>query len=295
MNTIWACGSNSRKAVSAAADRVMDIHSRMSAYEEESDVALINSSAGLSPQEIHPDTYALLERSLRFSELTDGAFDVTVRPLTSLWGIGKKKDYIPDKNEVAAALKLVGYRDLLLDKGRCTAFLRKPGMSVDLGGIAKGYAADEASRILREHGIESALVNLGGNIAAVGLREDGQPWQIGIQNPLSARGGSLGTLEARDKTVVTSGSNERFFVKAGVRYHHILDPRTGYPAGSGLLSVTAVCGCSADADALTTALFVSGTAGAMKLLGSSDAQAVFVTESGDIFLTEGLRNTFKRS
>lgn len=295
MNTIWACGSNSRRAVSAAADRIMDIHSRMSAYEEESDVALINSSAGLSPQEIHPDTYALLERSLRFSELTDGAFDVTVRPLTSLWGIGKNKDYIPDENEVAAALKLVGYRDLLLDKGRCTAFLRKPGMSVDLGGIAKGYAADEVRRILLEHGIGSALVNLGGNIVTVGLREEGLPWQVGIQNPMSPRGGYIGTIEAEDKAVVTSGSNERFFVKDGVRYHHILNPRTGYPAESGLLSVTAVCGSSTDADALTTALFVSGTASAMQLLGSFGAQAVFVTEGGDIFLTEGLANSFIRS
>ncbi len=295
MNTIWACGNNSRRAVSAAADRIMDIHSRMSAYEEESDVALINSSAGLSPQEIHPDTYALLERSLRFSELTDGAFDVTVRPLTSLWGIGKNKDYIPDENEVAAALKLVGYRDLLLDKGRCTAFLRKPGMSVDLGGIAKGYAADEVRRILLEHGIGSALVNLGGNIVTVGLREEGLPWQVGIQNPMSPRGGYIGTIEAEDKAVVTSGSNERFFVKDGVRYHHILNPRTGYPAESGLLSVTAVCCSSTDADALTTALFVSGTASAMQLLGSFGAQAVFVTEGGDIFLTEGLANSFIRS
>jgi len=241
MNTIWACGRNSIKAVTAAADRVLKIHSRMSVYEEGSDVARINSYAGRSPQSIPPDTFSLLRRALHFSELSDGAFDITVRPLTQLWGIGKKKDFIPSAEEISQALKLVSCRDLLLDDKNCTAFLRKPGMAIDLGGIAKGYAADEVRRILLEHGIGSAMVNLGGNIVTVGLREDGLPWQVGIQNPLSPRGGYMGTIETEDKAVVTSGSNERFFVKDGVRYHHILDPRTGYPAESGLLSVTAVC------------------------------------------------------
>lgn len=295
INTIWACGRNSEKAVSSAAGRVLEIHSRMSVYEKTSDVARVNASAGLSPQVIHSDTFGLLRRALQFSELSEGAFDITVRPLTQLWGIGKKGDFIPSQGEVSDALELVGYRDLLLDEAERTAFLSKPGMSIDLGGIAKGYAADEVMRILLEHGIKSALVNLGGNIATFGQREDGEHWQIGIQNPLSARGGYIGTIESVDRTVVTSGSNERFFMKDGVRYHHILDPRTGYPSVSGLLSVTAVCGSSTDADALTTALFVSGTQKAMQLLGNFDAQAVFVTTSGDLFLTEGLANTFKRS
>jgi thiamine biosynthesis lipoprotein len=295
MNTIWACGRNSSKAVTAAAEKVLDIHSRMSAYEEESNVARINSSAGRTPQIISPDTFGLLRKALLFSELSSGAFDITVRPLVQLWGIGKKQDFIPSPEEISQALRLVNFRDLLLDEENCTAFLRKPGMAIDLGGIAKGYAADEVRRILLEHGIGSALVNLGGNIVTVGLRDGVSPWQIGIQNPLSPRGGNIGTMEVRDRTVVTSGSYERFFVKDGIRYHHILDPRTGYPAGSGLLSVTAVCGSSTEADALTTALFVSGTASAVQLLESFDAQAVFVAETGDIFLTEGLTKTFIRS
>ncbi|MBP1745349.1 MAG: ApbE family lipoprotein, partial [Firmicutes bacterium] len=164
-----------------------------------------------------------------------------------------------------------------------------------LGGIAKGYAADEVRRILLQHKVSNALINLGGNIAAMGLREDGMPWQIGIQNPLSARGEYIGTIEAADQTIVTSGSNEQFFIRDGVRYHHIIDPRTGCPADSGLLSVTAICRDSADADALTTAIFVSGISESVNMLKSADAQAIFVTESKDLFLTDGLRNKFKRS
>lgn len=295
MNMISAYGKNSEHAVRSAIERVNEISDRMSVYKAGSDIARINSSAGLESQEIHPDTYRLLKLSLGFSELSKGAFDITVRPLTKLWGIGKKHDYIPSEEEIGIALKLVNYRDLLFDGKGCRAGLRKAGQSLDLGGIAKGYAADEVRRILLGHGIIDALINLGGNIVAMGHREDGRPWQIGIQNPLSSRGEHIGTIEASDQTIVTSGSNEQFFIRDGVRYHHIIDPRTGFPAATDLLSVTSVCSCSTDADALTTAIFVSGITDSIRLLDSADAQAVFVTTNGDLFLTEGLANTFTRS
>ena len=189
----------------------------------------------------------------------------------------------------------MNYRDLQLNEKNCTAYLMKAGQSIDLGGIAKGYAADEVRRILLQHKISDALINLGGNIVAMGYREDGLPWQIGVQNPLSARGDYIGTLEASDKTIVTSGSNEQFFISDGVRYHHIIDPHTGYPADSELLSVTVICSSSTDADGLTTGIFVSGISDSMTLLKNTDAQAIFVMQNKDLFLTEGLRNTFKRS
>jgi FAD:protein FMN transferase len=295
MNVISASGKNSRQAVAAACERVMEIHGRMSVYEKGSDVARINENSGLGAQKIHPDTFSLLKRSLEFSEQSGGAFDITVRPLTQLWGFGKKLNHVPDKDEIQKALPLVNYRDLLLDGKGCTAHLRKAGQSIDLGGIAKGYAADEVRRILQEHGVINALINLGGNIVAMGRREDCTPWRIGVQNPLSDRGEYIGTLEASDQTIVTSGSNEQFFIRDGVRYHHIIDPRTGYPAYSGLMSVTVVCSSSTDADALTTAIFVSGISDSMNLLKSADAQAIFVMQNKDLFLTEALRNTFKRS
>jgi len=295
MNVISAYGKNSRKAVEAACERVQEIQVRMSVYEKESDVAKINCKAGREAQKIHEDTFSLLKRSLEFSVLSGGAFDITIRPLTELWGFGKKQDYVPASDEIERILPLVNYRDLLLDENHCTAYLLKAGQSIDLGGIAKGYAADEVRRILLQHKISDALINLGGNIVAMGRREDGLPWRIGVQNPLSARGEHLGTLEASDKTIVTSGSNEQFFIRDGVRYHHIIDPRTGYPADSELLSATVICSSSTDADALTTGIFVSGISDSMTLLKSADAQAIFVMQNKDLFLTEGLRNTFKRS
>lgn len=295
INVISACGKNSRQAVDDACERVMEIHGRMSVYKKDSDVAKINYKAGREAQKIHADTFSLLKRSAEFSELSGGAFDITIRPLTELWGFGKKQSYVPAKDEIERALPLVNYRDLLLDEEHCTAYLMKAGQSIDLGGIAKGYAADEVRRILLQHKISDALINLGGNIVAMGYREDGLPWRIGVQNPLSARGDYIGTLEASDKTIVTSGSNEQFFIRDGVRYHHIIDPRTGYPADSELLSVTVICSSSTDADGLTTGIFVSGISDSMTLLKNADAQAIFIMQNNDLFLTEGLRNTFKRS
>ena len=295
MNVISAYGKNSKQAVDSACERVQEIHGRMSLYEKDSDVAKINCNAGREAQEIHADTFSLLKRSAEFSVLSGGAFDITIRPLTELWGFGKKKNYVPAKDEIERALPLVNYRDLLLDEEHCTAYLVKAGQSIDLGGIAKGYAADEAKRILMQHKISDALINLGGNIVAMGHREDGLPWRIGVQNPLSARGEYIGTIEASDKTIVTSGSNEQFFIRDGVRYHHIIDPRTGYPADSELLSVTVICSSSTDADGLTTGIFVSGISDSMTLLKNADAQAIFIMQNNDLFLTECLQNTFKRS
>jgi thiamine biosynthesis lipoprotein len=173
--------------------------------------------------------------------------------------------------------------------------LKKTGQSLDLGGIAKGYAADEVRHILTKNGVKSAMINLGGNIVAIGRRPDGKPWQIGIQNPLQPTGIYLGVISAEDKTVVTSGCNERFFMKDGVRYHHIIDPRTGKPAQSGLLSVTAVCKNSAEADALTTALFILGQEKGLKLLKKFKAEAIFVKEDLSVFATPGLAKCFEKN
>jgi thiamine biosynthesis lipoprotein len=159
-----------------------------------------------------------------------------------------------------------------------SAALRNKGQKLDLGGIAKGFAADEAKRILIENGVKSALINLGGNILTLGNKEDGSPFRIGIQNPLRQTGQFIGVLSASDRTIVTSGTNERFFVKDGIRYHHIINPHTGYPAQTGLLSVTVVCENSMYADALTTSLFVLGVEKGLKLLEQTGDEAIFITD-----------------
>jgi thiamine biosynthesis lipoprotein len=275
-----------------AVQRVYEIDDRMSAFKPNSDVSSLNRNAGQNYTEISAETLTLINIAKAFNVLSDGAFDITVRPLIELWGIGKKQDYIPTQKEIKKALKLVNDKDIITDEKNTVTYLRKSGAAIDLGGIAKGYATDEVKRILVESGIKSAVINLGGNVSTIGARPDKSPWLIGIQNPLACTGEYLGMLSVTGKTIVTSGSNERFFIKDGVRYHHILDPRTGRPAQSGLLSVTAVCDSSVEADALTTAVFVLGMEQGIKLLKRFSADAVFVTEDLKIFVTEGISNNF---
>lgn len=295
INTIVAYCKDGEEAIDKAYKRVLEIDERMSAFRDDSDIAKINRCAGREVQKVNTDTFNLLKCSLEFSSLSNGAFDITIRPLTELWGIGKKQNYIPPKEEIERVLPLINYKDLVLDEKNCTAYLNKKGQAIDLGGIAKGYAADEVKRILVENKIDSALINLGGNIVTVGNNQDNTPWRIGIQNPLAARGQYIGSLLSSNQTIVTSGSNEQFFIKNGVRYHHILSPLTGYPVNKGVLSITAICECSRDADALTTALFVADIDKDNSLLSRATAQAIFIMDNGDIFMTEGLKNTFERS
>lgn len=283
INAIAAYGKNGKEAVNAAYKRVVEIDDRMSAFKDDSDVMKINHNSGIRAQKVNIDTFNLLKRSLEFSSSFKGAFDITIRPLTSLWGIGKKLNYIPPKEEIEKAISLVNYQDLLLDEENCTAYLKREGQAIDLGGIAKGYAADEAKRILLQYEIKDALINLGGNIVALGDNPEGQPWNIGIQNPLSATGNYIGTVKVTNKTIVTSGSNEQFFIKDGVRYHHIIDPYTGYSANKKLLSVTVICESSTDADALTTAFFVLDISEAIPMLRKINAEAIFIMENQDIY------------
>lgn len=289
-NEIIAFGENSA-ALEQAEARVCEINARMSVFQAESDVAHLNAAAGKAAVPVHTETLRLLEYAKHVAVSSNGAFDITIQPLIDLWGVGRKEERIPTAREIRRIRRLVDIRALACDMNRGVAFLKKAGQGVDLGGIAKGYAADEVKRILQEHGVQSALINLGGNIAALGVRPDGLPWNVGVQNPTGARGAYLGTLKIAGDSVVTSGVNERFFIQNGRRFHHLIDPRTGWPAQSGLLSVTVVCARSLDADALSTALFILGFRG-LPLLREYGAEAVFAMENGQIFTTKGLAGRF---
>ena len=293
INEIMVFGGFGQTLLEEAAERVMQINNRMSPFIPVSDIARLNHNAGLKPVTVHPETLQLLRTAKQISKLSNGAFDITVRPLIELWGIGKKQNYIPSRREINKAMRLTGSKDLVLDEQAGAAYLKRKGQAADLGGIAKGYAADEVKRILTEADVTSAMINLGGNIVTVGSHPDGAPWHIGIQNPLAVTGEYLGRITCRDDTVVTSGSNERFFIKDGIRYHHILDPHTGEPAQSGLLGVTAVCKSSTEADALTTAVFVLGMYRGVKLIKQFQAEAVFLTEDYKVYTTDGLTNRFE--
>ncbi|APM38884.1 FAD:protein FMN transferase [Clostridium kluyveri] len=294
INTIVVYGSSCEDALNSACRRILEIDYRMSAFKNDSDVMQINHYAGLEAQKINIDTFNLLKRALDFSRASGGAFDITIRPLTELWGFGSKQNYVPERKKIDKVLPLVNYQDVLLDDKKCTVFLKNKGQSIDLGGIAKGYAADEVKRVLLQYKIENALINLGGNIITMGHNPTGASWRIGIQNPLSARGQYIGRVSVTNKTVVTSGSNEQFFIKGGERYHHIIDPHTGYPSKNELLSATVLCECSTDADAVSTALFVQDINKSISLLRSINAEAIFILKNKDILVTEGLLDNFER-
>lgn len=275
-------------ALKRAEERVRLIHERLTVFQPESEISLLNASAGCSGIALSADTRFLLSESKRFSKLSNGAFSITTRALSALWEIHARCGTIPPRIEIEHAIKLVCDQDIRIDEDEQTAELRLFGQSVDLGGIAKGYAADEVRRILLEGGVTSALINLGGTICAIG-----EARRVGIQHPERLTGIAMGRIVLKNACAVTSGDYERFYEVDGTRYHHIVDPRTGYPSRSGLRSVTLVGKNALELDALSTAVFVLGAEAGMPLLETLGVEAVFVTEGLDVFCTKGLRNQFE--
>ena len=270
--------------------RIAEIDARMSANREDSELSAVNRAAGERPVRVSADTFTVIARGLEFARLSGGAFDITVGPLVRLWGIGTDRARVPSAEEIRRAQALLGWQDVVLDRAASTVFLERAGMSLDLGGIAKGYAADETTRLLNAAGLKRAIIALGGNIYAMGRKSGGTPWRIGIQDPEDQRGDSMAVLEVEDRTVVTSGTYERFFERDGVRYHHILDPAAGQPARSGLSSVTIVSRDSTAADALSTSVFVLGAQRGLALLRElPGVEAVLLTEDHRLYTTAGLR------
>jgi len=274
-------------------ERIGDIHNRMSANIPNNELDRLNKAAGRSSVPLSADTLELLALSEEIARRSEGCFDVTIGPLVKLWNIGGDSPRIPAQEEIDEILALVDYAALNIDERNGTAGLDSSRMAADLGGIAKGYACDEAVRILRENGVSHALLDLGGNVYAHGAKPDGSSWRVGIRNPVIGEEGHVGVVEVADKAVVTSGSYERYFEEDGVLYHHIFDPRTGYSAESGLLSMTIVGESSAIADALSTACFVLGSEKAMALVESfSGVECVLITANREILVSPGLRESF---
>ena len=279
-------------------DRVREIEARMSINEanyDDTELLRVNRAAGDRPVSVSEDTFRVIETAIEYGVLTNGAFDVSIAPLILLWGIGTPRERLPTENEIAAARSLVDYSRIVLDRDARTVFLPESGMGIDVGGIAKGYAVDEATRILSDAGVKHGIVDFGGDIMTVGRRPDGKPWRVGVRNPeVAARGGILGVIDSTDETIVSSGPYERYFIKDGVRYHHIFDPETGYPSGNRLTSVTVVSGVSKIADALSTAAYVLGLEDGYRLIEDlPGTEGIFVTENRSVYTTPGLRDRFE--
>ena len=266
------------QTVDACFAEIARLEHLLSAYREDSEIARVNAEGYGRPAAVSDEVFALLQRAQQLSAATDGAFDITVKPLIDLWDIRSGQNTVPSGDAIAAVLPSVGYEKLALDEETKTVRFLAPGMGIELGAIAKGYAGDRVREILESAGVEGAIVDLGGNIVTT-ARKDGKPWRIGLQDPDQPRGSYFTTVESAGGSVVTSGPYERYFEKDGKRYHHILDPRTGWPADTGLESVTVISGDGTLADALSTALFVMGPDAGMAFAGSSQLQAVFLTDT----------------
>jgi thiamine biosynthesis lipoprotein len=219
-----------------------------------SDVCRINQRAGIAPVRVDPDIMAMLLLAKKYSELSHGAFDVTVGPLMELWGFGSKNPHIPPPDSIKAARALVGSADLLLDQEAGTVFLRRSGMKIDLGAIAKGYATEKALQVIRTYGVKKALIDAGGNIRVIGTNQKDRPWRIGIKDPRKPEG-IAAIVPLENQAAVTSGDYYRFFEVDGKRYHHIIDPRSGYPATT-TMAATVIAADAGLADVLSTVFFV---------------------------------------
>ncbi|NPV53347.1 MAG: FAD:protein FMN transferase [Firmicutes bacterium] len=287
--TMKAYGPGAAGAVEQGFARVREIENKISVNIQASEVSKVNSEAGLRPVRVGRDAFDIARSALEYAALTSGKFDPAIGPIVKLWGIGTDHARVPDPDVLAAKLSLVDYRDVILDGNRHSIMLKRKGMALDFGGIAKGYAADEVVRIFKERGVKSAYVDLGGNVFVVGSRPDGRPWRIAIQDPRKERGFYVGIIEAKDKSIVTSGDYERYFEANGKRYHHIFDPATGRPADSGIMSATIISDRSIDGDALSTSVFILGPEKGLELVNRLPGiEAVIITTDRKVLISRGL-------
>lgn len=263
---------------------IREYESVLSATQPGSPLSLLNKT-GTTDNQIIID---LVSRCSEISALTNGYFDITVYPAVYEWGFTTDNHRVLTKEESDELTKLIGYQKITRNEERLTL---QPSMMIDFGAVAKGYCTDKLVELLREKNISSAVLNLGGNVYALGRKPNGSKWEIGIKNPLGEK--YVGTLEGEDVAVVTSGAYQRYFERGGVKYGHILDPFTARPAESDLASATVIGPNALLCDALSTALFVMGLDKSISFLQNVDVQAVLVTENGEVFLTPGLDGVFR--
>ena len=319
--TVTCYGERCEEALEASLKEIERLDSLLSVGNSDSEVSRLRD---VGEGTLSPDTEAIVREALDVCEMTGGAFDITVAPLMDLWGFTTGEFRVPDEAEIAEALETVGSNQLTLEEAASGAagtestgpagsdgvepagdeggpayhLTLGPGQAIDLGGIAKGYTSDRLMQIFKDYGLTAGLVSLGGNVQCYGVKPDGTLWRCGIRDPLKSRDPSafLGVVETADRAVITSGGYERFFEdkETGQTYHHILDPKTGYPADSGLLSVTVVSGSGILADALTTALYVMGLEEAEALWRENreSFDMILMTEDKEVYVTAGIAEAF---
>ena len=286
--TFTAYGEDAQAALQEAEECIQQVEGLWSVTDEDSEIYQANHSGG-QPVTVSEETAEIISFALEMAQRTGGALDPTIYPVLTAWGFTTDSKQVPSQQRITRLLEQVGYDRIRLNGTELTV---PDGMELDLGAVGKGYTADLVTEILRRHGVSSALISLGGNIQAIGSRPDGSDWRLGIRAPWES--GNLGVLTVSDAAVVTSGGYENYFDdEQGNIYWHILDPSTGYPADSGLQSVTIVGREGKMCDALSTALFVMGAQSAEQYWRENGGfEMLLVTDSGEILITEGIAENF---
>jgi thiamine biosynthesis lipoprotein len=278
-------------AIEQAIEEILRLESLMTTWKDDSEVSHINQSAGKSPVRVSPETLDVIAKSLWISDRSGGVFDITFEVMHGLWRFDEDLEKrLPDSAAIAERRKLIDYRRIVLDREKSTVFLNRPSMKISLGGIAKGYAIDKAKEILLGAGIEDFLAQAGGDLYVHGHRADGSPWMAGVRDPRGPEGSYFARMPVVDHAFSTAGDYERSFVLEGKRYHHIIDPRTGYPATASR-SVTIWATDALTADALDDAVFILGAEKGLALVESvDDAGAIIVDADNRVHVSKRLKD-----
>lgn len=288
--TITAYGDNAQGAVNDAIAEIKRLDKLLSTQNQQSEIFLLNQNGG---GKLSKDTEKLLKISLQLWKDTNGKFDITIYPIMQAWGFIDKNYVVPDSNTLTRLLSLVDCSTINIDEQNSTVIFEKEGVKIDLGGIAKGYTSSKIMDIFRKHNVSKGLVNLGGNVQVLGKKSNDEMWQVAIQDP--DNDDYLGIFKAKDCAVITSGGYERFFEQDGVRYHHIIDPVTGYPANSDLKSVTIISDDGTLADGLSTSLFIMGKDKAVDYWKkhSKKFNMILLDKKDKLYVTEEITSQFE--
>ena len=274
--------------IAAGVSEIQRIERLLTTFSDDSETNLINQNAGEKPVIVSAETFNLIERSLRISQITQGAFDITYGSIDKrLWNFDQNMTSLPDKETAKNMVRLINYRKVILDREKCTVFLKEKGMRIGFGGIGKGYAAERAKLVMKQQGVESGVVNASGDLTAWGLQPDGKPWTIGIANP-DAKHEVFSYMSITDMAVATSGNYEKFVMIDGKKYSHTINPRTGLPI-TGIKSVTIITTNAEIADAMATPVMIMGISTGLHMIDQiKDIEAVIIDDHDRMYTSRNI-------
>ncbi|MDQ0089307.1 thiamine biosynthesis lipoprotein [Paenibacillus anaericanus] len=277
-------------------DLLNKIDNKISRTNSESEIFKVNANSGIAPVQVSPDTFELVSIAIDYAKRTNGLLDPSIGRLVTLWNIGHEGAHVLPIEEIAPMQQLCDYRKIEMNEETHEIYLQDKGMEIDLGSYGKGYAADAVYDYLAEQGFSSAIIDLGGNVFAMGQKPTGEDWNIGIQDPTQERGIPIGSIRINDKTVVTAGIYERYFIEDGKMYPHIINPKTGYPVDNNISSVTIITDRSTDADTMDTALVLLGIEEGLKFVENiPNAEVLFITKDKKLYASSGFKEMLNKT